>query len=56
MLIKTQDRCTVCNEHAIGSKTVLGTPDGTQGDVCQVEAHFVPFGDSVNLGENRCMD
>jgi hypothetical protein len=27
----TQDRCTVCTKHAIGSETVLGTPDGTPG-------------------------
>jgi hypothetical protein len=29
VLISTQDRCTVCAEHAIGSEIVLGTPDGT---------------------------
>jgi hypothetical protein len=50
MLIKTEDSYTVCVEHAIGSKTILGAPDGTQGDMGQVEACFVPFGDSVNLG------
>jgi hypothetical protein len=25
----TQDRCTVCAEHTIGSEIVLDTPDGT---------------------------
>jgi hypothetical protein len=29
VLILTQDRYTVCDEHAIGSKIVLGAPDGT---------------------------
>jgi hypothetical protein len=28
VLISTQDRCTVSVEHAIGSKIILGTPDG----------------------------
>jgi tetrahydrodipicolinate N-succinyltransferase len=50
MLINTQDRGTVCAKHAIGSETILGAPDGTPGDVGQVEARFVSFGDSVNLG------
>jgi len=29
VLILTQDRCTVCAEHTIGSKIVLDAPDGT---------------------------
>jgi hypothetical protein len=29
VLILTQDRCTVCTEHSIGSKKVLDAPDGT---------------------------
>jgi hypothetical protein len=29
VLILTQDRCTVCIEHTIGSKIILGSPDGT---------------------------
>jgi hypothetical protein len=29
---------------------ILGTPDGTLGDVGRVEACFYPFGDNVNLG------
>ena len=28
-LILTQDRCTVCVEHTIGSEIDLATPDGT---------------------------
>jgi hypothetical protein len=27
--ILTQDRCTVCAKHTIGSETVLGAHDGT---------------------------
>jgi hypothetical protein len=38
----------VCAKHAIGSETVLGAPDGTPGDVGQIEAHFSLFGDNVN--------
>ena len=29
VLILTQDRCTVCAEHAIGSEIILDAPDGT---------------------------
>jgi hypothetical protein len=29
VLISTQDRCTVCAEHAIGSEIILGAHDGT---------------------------
>jgi hypothetical protein len=29
MLILTQDRCTVCAEHAIGSEIIFDIPDGT---------------------------
>ena len=29
VLILTQDRCTVCAEHTIGSKIILDAPDGT---------------------------
>jgi hypothetical protein len=25
------------------------------GDVCQVEAHFVLFGDSINIAQDKCM-
>ena len=28
VLILTQDRCTVCVEHIIGSKMILDAPDG----------------------------
>jgi hypothetical protein len=30
VLISTQDRCTVCIEHAIGLEIILGAPNGTR--------------------------
>ena len=33
----------------MGIEVVLGIPNGTLGDVGQVEARFSLFGDSVNL-------
>ena len=29
MLMLSQDRCTVCVKRVIGSKIILGAPDGT---------------------------
>jgi hypothetical protein len=29
VLILTEDRCTVCAEHTIGTKIILEAPDGT---------------------------
>ena len=29
VLILTQDRCTVCAEHTVGSENILDKPDGT---------------------------
>ena len=29
VLILTQDRCTICVKHTIGSEIILDTPDGT---------------------------
>ena len=49
VLISAQDRCTVCAEWTTGMEIILGTPDYLLGDVSDVEAHFGPFGDSVNL-------
>jgi hypothetical protein len=53
MLISTQDRCTVHVEHAIGSEFVLGTPDGTPGDVDQVEGRLIRL-DRVSNSARRC--
>ena len=49
VLILTQDSCTVCTERTIGSEIILDAPNGTLGDMREVEACFSPFGDSVNL-------
>jgi hypothetical protein len=50
VLISMRDRCTVCTECTTSIEIFSGTPDGTSGDVGQVEARFALFGDSVNLG------
>ena len=49
VLESVQDRCMVCAKRTIGSKTVLDAPMVLLGDEAQVEAHFGPFGDSVNF-------
>jgi hypothetical protein len=47
---QVQDCCTVCTEHAIGSKIVFGASMELLGDMGQVEACFGLFEDSVYLG------
>jgi hypothetical protein len=49
MLIMTQDRCTVCGKHTVGSEIILDAPDVLLGVEAQVEAHFGLFGYSANL-------
>ena len=49
VLVSTQDRCTVCAKHTIGSEISLDAPEVLQVDMGEVEAPFSPFGDSVNL-------
>jgi hypothetical protein len=49
VLFLTQDRCTVCAEHTIGSEIVLDAPDDILGEIGHVESHFNPFGDSVTV-------
>jgi hypothetical protein len=50
VLVSAQDRCTICAERTIGSEIILTHPMVHLGDMGQVEAHFGPLGDSVNLG------
>jgi hypothetical protein len=50
VLVSVQDGCTICTECTTGMEIILGTLDCTLGDLGLVEAHFGPFGDSVNLG------
>jgi hypothetical protein len=49
VLILTQDRCTVCTEHTIGSQVVFYAPDGLVSDMGRVESRFSPFGHSVSV-------
>ena len=50
VLVSVQDRCMVCTRRTIGSQIILDAPDGSSGDVGQVESHFFPFGYSVRVG------
>jgi hypothetical protein len=47
--VSVQDRCMVCAKRTIVAEIILDTLDGTPTFKAQVEAHFSPFGDSVNL-------
>jgi hypothetical protein len=49
VLTLTQDRCTVCAEHTIGSEMFYTQPMKLLGDVGLVESHFGPFGDNVSV-------
>ena len=49
VLVSTQDRCTVCAKHTIGSEISLDALMVLLGDMGEEEAPFSPFGDSVNL-------
>jgi hypothetical protein len=53
VLILTQDRCTVCTEHTIGSQIVWDAPDGLVSDMGRVESRFTPFGDSVSVSARQ---
>jgi hypothetical protein len=48
VLVLTQDRCTVCAEHTIGSEIVCPHVLELLGDVGHVESYFIPFGDTDN--------
>ena len=47
--MSVQDRCMVCAKRTIGSEIILNTLNGNTRLQAQVEAHYGPFGDSVNL-------
>jgi hypothetical protein len=49
VLVSVQDRCIVCAKYTMGMETILTHPTVLRGDMVQVEAHFTPFGESVNL-------
>jgi hypothetical protein len=48
VLIRMQDRSTVCSEHIIGLEIIFDAPDGTPSDMGLLESHF-SFGDSVSV-------
>jgi hypothetical protein len=52
VLESMQYRCTICNEHTIGSEIVLNTPDGSPRRVGHEESRFGPFEDSVSVSAN----
>jgi hypothetical protein len=49
VLVLVQGRCTLYTKCMIGSENVLDAPNGTPGDVAQLEARFDPFIGSANL-------
>ena len=49
VLILTQDRCTVCAEHTIGSEIILDAPGGTPRWCGSCGISFGPFGDGVSV-------
>ena len=54
VLILTQDRCTVCVEHTIGSETFWTHPMECLGDVGHVESGSVRLEMELVLMEDRC--
>jgi hypothetical protein len=51
--ILTQDRCTVCAEQTIGSKSFWMHQMELLGDVGHVNSCSGPFGDSVRVGATQ---
>ena len=49
VLVSVQDRCMVCAICTTGLQIILDAPLVPLDDEAQVEACFVPFGDSANL-------
>jgi hypothetical protein len=49
VLVSVQDRCMVCAKRTIGSKSFRTHQMVSLGDEAQVDARFIPFGDSANL-------
>ena len=47
--MSVQYRCMVCARRTIGLEIILNTLNGNTRLQAQVEAHYGPFGDSVNL-------
>ena len=49
VLVSEQDRCMVSAKYTIGSEIIWTHPMVLLSDKAQVEVHFGPFGDCVNL-------
>ena len=47
--MSVQDRCMVCVQCTISSKTVVEVPEVLLGEEAQVKARFGLFGDSANF-------
>jgi hypothetical protein len=55
MLVSVQDRCMVCTEHTIGTKSFWTHSVRLLGDEAQVECRFGPFVDSATFMQDWCM-
>jgi hypothetical protein len=49
VLIRTQDRCTVCSKSTIGLEIIFDAPNGTPPCVGHLESHFSPSVDGVSV-------
>jgi hypothetical protein len=49
MLVSVQDRCTVCAKRTKAQMLFWMHPMVHLGDKAQVDARFIPFGDSTNF-------
>jgi hypothetical protein len=47
--VSVQDRCMVCAKRTISSEIIWTQPMVLVCDEAQVDARFIPFGDSANL-------
>jgi hypothetical protein len=53
--VLVQDRCMVCTEHTIGTKSFWTHSARLLGDEAQVEGRFGPFVDSATFMQDWCM-
>jgi hypothetical protein len=49
VLIRTQDRCTVCSKSTIGLEIIFDAPNGTPWCVGHLESRFSPFVDGISV-------
>ena len=53
VLILVQDRCTVCAKRTKGLDIIFNVPMVLLGEEAQLEARFIPCGDSANLDARK---